>query len=1148
MIRNREVFVRDPMPRTLANDGVARVSAVIDPAVATEELEMFVCSGQYEAGLTMLLQTYVNNLGKPVQPAGWVSGFFGSGKSHLVKVLRYLWTNEVIAGKRAREISHLPPSVTDLLRELDVRAKQVGGIFACSGVLDVATAAALPGKVAGIVLTHLGLPADPATARFAMRLREDKLEEKLKAHLGADYNRELEDFRCSDKIGEFLAKHKPALGDSAQAVLDKLNNNYPVEAQIDTDGMVRVINEALSKRFGCFPCSLLVLDEAQQFVGTDATRGTMLQHVAEALTGRFEGRLMLVATGQSALNTTELLRKLQDRFTKQIQLQDKDIDTVIRNVVLAKKPDKLPAIQTCVFSAEGEITRQLKNSRLETVAEDKDRYVEDYPVLPVRRRFWERFLRSVETGLTGQLRTQLRLTLDSVKKIGDRPVGNVVPADAMFDQLATVLVENGVLDRQQSNDIQKLLTSGSEDDRLKGRLCALIFMIHKLPRDQSMDLGVRATAESLADLLVEDIGAGGHALRERVPVLLAELEKDGVVMRVGDEYRQQTTEFSQWEQTFQKHLRSIRNSATELPNRISETLTTEVEAICDSIKIAQGTSKVRRPLTVSFSESAPPIGDGITVWARTGWGTAEKSFHNAIEARGPSDPLVAIFIPNHADEAFREQLAIEMAAARTLAERSTGASAPAAIEARSVMESKQQYAKGRCRSLLDNDILPNAKVFLSGSGNVEGLNPEARIRAAAEASLARMYPRFSMGDSDQWEAVFKKAKAGEGTPLGLLGYQGSPEEHPVCRLIHQEVGAGKKGSELRKKFTSAPYGWPQATVDGAIMVLLGCELLKAYKNHTQVSRTTIEQSTVGAHDFKTDAPPVTVQQKMAIRSVCSTAGLVGVNNEELDLKTQEALRKLVDMAADAGGDAPLPPPPPVNHIKAILGTAGNAMLAEVAGQADVLKKNADDFRRLGQLKKARLAQWQTLTELLTAAKDAGLAVHQEVAPQAEAILAQRSLLADPDPVPRYIRTLSDAIRAELTARHAAAAAMHDEQSALLAQTPEWKRLGETDRPVRDNLAESHQLKPIAPISIATEAELLGELRRFPISRWKELQQALPTRFQNARADAARALQPKAVSVSLRKGTIASPAELEAWLEDTRARITKVLQDGNPVIV
>ena len=57
------------------------------------ELEHFVCAGQYRAGLVRILESYLGNQGRPEQPAAWISGFFGSGKSHLAKVLRFLWTD-----------------------------------------------------------------------------------------------------------------------------------------------------------------------------------------------------------------------------------------------------------------------------------------------------------------------------------------------------------------------------------------------------------------------------------------------------------------------------------------------------------------------------------------------------------------------------------------------------------------------------------------------------------------------------------------------------------------------------------------------------------------------------------------------------------------------------------------------------------------------------------------------------------------------------------------------------------------------------------------------------------------------------------------------------------------------------------------------
>src|SRR5690606_7636508 len=92
-MRNRDIYQKDPSTRKLVNEGVASVNDEKTNqalSVLRYELETFVCDGQYEKGLEHILDVYLKNIEQAEQPAVWVSGFYGSGKSHLVKMLRAL--------------------------------------------------------------------------------------------------------------------------------------------------------------------------------------------------------------------------------------------------------------------------------------------------------------------------------------------------------------------------------------------------------------------------------------------------------------------------------------------------------------------------------------------------------------------------------------------------------------------------------------------------------------------------------------------------------------------------------------------------------------------------------------------------------------------------------------------------------------------------------------------------------------------------------------------------------------------------------------------------------------------------------------------------------------------------------------------------
>ena len=109
----RDVLYRDPSSWSIPNLGVAKVGQPRTDeewAVLRYELDAFVAEGEYATGLERILRSYLANLDKPSQPAVWISGFYGSGKSHLIRVLESLWTDRVFPDQAGRTASSTCPT------------------------------------------------------------------------------------------------------------------------------------------------------------------------------------------------------------------------------------------------------------------------------------------------------------------------------------------------------------------------------------------------------------------------------------------------------------------------------------------------------------------------------------------------------------------------------------------------------------------------------------------------------------------------------------------------------------------------------------------------------------------------------------------------------------------------------------------------------------------------------------------------------------------------------------------------------------------------------------------------------------------------------------------------------------------------------
>ena len=1144
-MKNREIYLKDPSVQKLVNEGVANVNDDMTKealAVLRYELETFVCDGQYEKGLEHILETYLKNIEQAQQPAVWISGFYGSGKSHLVKMLRALWVDTGFEdGATARGIVSLPQNISDLLKELSNSGKRYGGLHAASGTLGAGASGSVRLALLRIIFKSIGLPEQYPVSRFVMWLNNEGIYDDVKTYVekkGDDWEEELDNFYVAEGLHEALVAAKPKLFLSPSVCIETLNNLYPYVQDISSNEMLKAIKQALG-RDGKFPLTVIVLDEVQQYISLDSQRSMDVQEAVEACCKNFGGKLLFIGTGQTAVTGTSNLKKLEGRFTIRVELSDADVDAVIRKVILAKNSKAIKPLEQDMQVNIGEISRHLSGTIIGHSQDDVKHFAQDYPILPVRRRFWENTLRVLDpTGTDSQLRNQLSMIHKAIQTNLDEDLGIVIEGDYIYFDSADKLLQTRILPRKVHEKTMSWMNE-SEDQRLTARACGLVFLINKLASSNE-EIGIKATIDTVADLMVQNLSEGSSALRGKLPVLMDKCE---LLMKVGDEYRIQTEESAAWNDEFLSQRSQLANEAHRVEAERDDRIRKKFGSIVKKLTLTQGNSKVVRDFNPVFNSQLPADADKkICIWIRDGWSIDEKSVRvDALQA-GNQSPTVFVFIPKRSADDLRHYLIEYKAASATLDKRGVP-NTPEGTEARAAMETTKQTAEGRIKELLE-EAFSGARVYQAGGNEIAGNDLQEMVLDAADNALKRLYPQFPIADHAGWSKAYDKARKGAPDALKTVGDEGEPAKNPVCKAVLGFVAGGKKGADIRSHFEGSTFGWSGDAVDGALQVLLVAGLMRAQDDHGKpIDFKSLERKAIGKTMFKVESTTVTTAQRIQVRKLLQKIGISAKQGEELSYIPQ-FLQKLMEIAENAGGDAPKPKRPDTSGIEEIRLTAGNEQLLSLYNKREELAKSIDTWVDLCARIEKRWSTWITLK---------GLTGHAKEIQDAEVLLAQmaniekqRQLLEDPDLVSPLVANLTQLLREKLNRLNNEYQAKHAAGMARLKNDANWQQLD----PEQKNSLLSKQKLTLADspeIKLASTDEIVLTLQRITLSALSDRVAAMPSRFDAVLVGAAELMEPEAQFVKLPNRTIKTEQDVDTWLDDAKAEIKKALKNG-PVII
>jgi len=1149
---NKELFVEDPTLRDIPNLGVAKLGS---PDTQQEwdtlqyELSHFVCDGAYAHGLDHILGSYLTSLSAAQQPAAWVSGFYGSGKSHFLRVLEHLWLNTALPdGSSARGLVNSPESVALSLRELDSAGKRNGGVWAAAGTMGAGASGSAKLAFLRILFLAAKLPPSYPAARFVIWLRQQGLEDRVSEHVeaaGKSFETELRNMYVSPFLATAVMESIPGIADSTQAVRQLLKMQYPQVEDVTNDELLAAMDDVMqlmSSKPDARPCTLVILDELQQYIGMDSVRTADVQEIVEAVQSQFGSLVTFVAAGQSAMGFHPQLQKLQGRFTTRVEFADTDVDSVVRQVILRKKPDAVPVLKAELDRVAGEISRHLQGTKLAPLADDEKDIVADYPILPTRRRFWEHVLRAIDIGGTAaQLRTQLRTVQEAAKYVAEDKVGVVVPADFIYEQQAIGMLYAGVLTRDAHETIEGL-RDGSPDGGIAHRIAATVFLLTQL-KQANADLGMRAAADTISDLLVSDLSAGSGDLRRTVEATLEKLVDQGALTPADGEYSLQTPESAEWVKEFRARERALRGEAPRLAAMRSAELQKALQRHLGSLMVTQGDYKVSRKGRLHLGQDAPRLDDEmIPVWVRDEWDVSLKAAEQEAVRRGPDDPMVHLLLSKEDAQAVSDELVKLAAASDTLDARSMPTT-DEGVRARAGIDTIRQGAQARVEEALRNTV-NNGKVFLSGGREFTDSSPKTSVEAALRAAAERLYPKFSIADNPAWGAVVRKAAEKGAEALQSVGWDEDPEKQPVCSAVLDYVGAGKRGAEVRQYFGAAPYGWPQDAVDGALMVLANSavDILRVEQNGVAVKAGQVNQASLGKVDFRRQSVAVSPTARIELRGLFQKAGIQCKSGDEV-AGLGQYLQHLKELALRAGGEAPRPAVPNTDVVGGVQSLSGNEQLMDAWSRRDELDRLRVEWQRRAAEISSRMTRWAKLERLTRMAMSVDAVV--EASNQMQSIVEQRSLLDDPDTTSELLQRITAAVRDEIRRQHDLFAGARQSGVDELLGVDEFQAI---PKERWQAIVAQCGLGPLPELQLGNDDEILRELEVHPLGVWHDLIAGMRQRIEDARELLAKELEPKTERFVPPSRTLKSEADVDAYLADMKTQLMKHVAAGNPVIV
>jgi len=853
-------------------EGVIKADNLTDEAIF-QEVDEYVITNDLNKKLDDFFGEYSPSIGRETQNIGvWISGHFGSGKSHLLKILSYILTNERKHSDLIGELFLEKIDADDFELKSNIekalKAPSETILFNIDQKSDIGSKSqddAILGVFMKVFNEMRGYyPKFGYIAKFESDLDKrgkfTAFKEKFKELSGESWESGRETiFLESDNLAKALSMVDDISEESASDLIDKYEENY----SLSIEEFAKDVKDYIETKEDDFRLVFFV-DEVGQYIGDNTKLMLNLQTIIETLATVCGGQAWVVVTSQAAQANVEILvnanaqmqndfSKIMGRFKVKLNLTSQNANEVIQKRLLEKTEegnDDLASIHTKVKNSLSSIIHFTDRSRQYQNYKNSDDFALVYPFVPYQMDLFQSCITGLsehnvfqgkhqstgERSMLSVIQAVLIEPFIDKSKLVEQPIGTIATFDMFFDGLSSIIRGDVLTQIKKSKNIL---------DPFEKKVLKTLFMI-KYVKEFTPNL------DNITTLLVGTIiNVDISDLKKQVQSALNRLIDQTYIQKVGEQYEFLTDV----EKDIEKEIKSTEIENSEI---VGELVNWIYGDIIKFNQVRYSGNKQNYPFTRKLDDAIVKgkeeelVLNIITPLNSQDY-SEERLLHKSI-----ADTGIILALPSSYD--FGQDLELWVKTNKYIPQKQGG---NVSDNERNLLYNKANDNNKR-REKLQNDLkefIAEAKLYHNGKIlDINTKDVKTKIEDAFEELITSTYTYISLLTKVYNENDIAVVLNQSDDLLTGSGDSLTPAEREIDTYINRQKMSHKSVtiSNLLEYFKMRPYGWYQNAILVQIASMYMKQKIDLKQNSTPLNKQEVLTALTNNRQFNTIVSPAIV--------------------------------------------------------------------------------------------------------------------------------------------------------------------------------------------------------------------------------------------------------------------------------------------------